>query len=165
MMIKFSLDSSNVANMGPKEFADKIIFDNVRSLVHLLSKNLNVNIRQVERLIPIQSKQGATFSFVIDCDPIEFDPIWESFVASINDQSLAFEVKTMFNFNDQCDIPIDTILDLRFTAKREIDIAALFLNRVGHRVPSSMGSGFRSPQSGAAKADVIRPAITMPARL
>ena len=88
LIIRFSISSSNVRKLKYSEFQSKIIFRRLKFL-HGIAKILNINKEFVERLIPLQTKDGAMFTLVVQCSAQNFDVTESLMDAATRDGSLA----------------------------------------------------------------------------
>ena len=79
------------------KFRQKIVFKRF-DFIHCVGKMVNVNIERVERLIPLQTKKGAIYTFFIECNSNQFDNTILLMKDVIKDNTLAREFAKIYKF-------------------------------------------------------------------
>ena len=67
MRISFTVESKYFGRMSELKFLTKVVY-NLRKINHVIYTLLGINPRNVERLMPIQLKTGAIFTFFVEYD-------------------------------------------------------------------------------------------------
>ena len=104
MMFKIPFESKMVANVSGNKFSKIFICSNKRDITHLLSKTLCLSHRQAETLIPVQSKDGVVFTFIIIVDSIYFDHMWKELQQAVKTKSFITKMKSIYNITDQVSV-------------------------------------------------------------
>ena len=74
-VVRFSVDSKEIANMHYKQFETKIVFKR-SGILSDVAKSVQLQFDEVERLKPLQTKRGAIFTFIMDLhDDDHFDSV------------------------------------------------------------------------------------------
>ena len=128
MIIKFVVESQEISQMSNSQFKYKVIFSNVSKFIHSMTKMLQLNKGQVERLIPMQSIQGATFVIIVDADSVGFDQVWKAFNDCVKNGMLPTAVQDIYNLTGSCNIPQDKAFRIKLNENRDVDIADLILS-------------------------------------
>ena len=152
IVIKFDFESAKIANMNGLEFRDKVAFTRNFKLIHLMCKTIHVTRKQVERMMPVQSNQGVKLSFIIDSDAINFDYIWALIVESVKNGNLRYQLKKVYKVEDNCEVPMEKLLQFRVIDNASDENAALRLETVG---TNSSYSGMGITASPSAVSDYV----------
>ena len=67
MIIKFSIESQTIASMNYHNFQSMIVFKKVK-INYEMSKLLQINAYEIDRLKPLQYKSGVMLTFIIQTD-------------------------------------------------------------------------------------------------
>ena len=86
VVITFKVDSPHIANMKYSEFAQNVKYKRWK-INHCMAKILQCNTQVVERLMPLQYKNGVILSFLVDFDACYI--MEQEIKQAIDDQSLA----------------------------------------------------------------------------
>ena len=93
------MQSQQLANLPFLEFGQKVIFSNAIKLEHMMSKRLHLPIEHIDRLLPLQVSNGASFTFVIDVDPIQFGPIIDSMKKAVDNNQIKRDIAKIFKIH------------------------------------------------------------------
>ena len=103
LMIRFMVESQQIEALDEYEFFGQIGLKKFE-IVHYFAKLLHVNIRHVERLMPIQTDQGMAMTFLVDAESVGFDKIQQ-----LVHQSLIMDrVESTYNRTSTGDIVINS---------------------------------------------------------
>ena len=123
MFIKFVLQSQTIANMSAKEFIDNIIFRRAHKVTHSMSKTLGLHFVQVERSIPMQSNDGMSLMFIIDADSSRFDPIWQIFIANVQNGTIGKNLAKIYKIeSNDCIVPENSLLHLKLNENQHLSV-------------------------------------------
>ena len=106
LAIKVDIKSNDIANMKYSRFQNGIVFQKWK-IIHCIATKINVHTDQVERLIPLQTKFGATFIFLIQYDTSHFNDIVKSINDAATNQTLA---KVCLSIEKELDIILNLFL-------------------------------------------------------
>lgn len=109
IMFKIPFESQMVADMSEKQFCKTFVYAHNRAARYLVSKTIYINKRQVETLIPIQSKDGVIFTFVIVEDKIHFDRMWKEMKTALEKETFIEKIQTIYHITGQCTVSLDKL--------------------------------------------------------
>ena len=85
---RFSVKSPQLAQLKQSKFDSRVVFKK-RAAIHSIAKCVELNTDQVERLVPLQHKHGATVTFIMELnDQKHFQNVADLLGQAINDKSL-----------------------------------------------------------------------------
>ena len=85
---RFSVESQELAHLTKIQFDSRVVFKK-SAAVHSIAKCVELNQDQVERLVPLQHKHGATVTFIMELnDQKHFQNVTDLLGQAINDKSL-----------------------------------------------------------------------------
>ena len=106
MIVRFDISSQQMANMRRSHFSKQIIFRH-HKLIHYMAKIMQINARTVERLMPLQVKNGAIFSFIVEFEDMnEYTSICTEINRSVSDGTLAKVCKFVVFFSFPCSVTL-----------------------------------------------------------
>ena len=88
LVIQFNVETNYIAKMQHSTFKHQIIYKR-RKLVECLTKELEIDrVHAVDRLVPIHTKKGVTYTFIIEGSNTKVRKTRENFYKTVNDNSL-----------------------------------------------------------------------------
>ena len=66
-LLSFNIKNNEISSMNQQNFKSKIILI-FKDFIHELSKILEIDVRKIERLIPIPHNNGVSYKFIIQYD-------------------------------------------------------------------------------------------------
>ena len=105
-MFKIPFESNMIANVSKSDFSKTFIYTNRKKMTRLVSKTLYLSHKQVETLMPVQSKSGVIFTFIIVVDSIYFDRIWQEFQQAVENVSFIGKMKSIYDIADSLSVDV-----------------------------------------------------------
>ena len=121
IMFKIPFESKMVANVSRHKFSKTFIYSNKNDITHLVSKTLYLSHRQVETLMPVQSKDGLVFSFIIMVDSIYFDHLWKELQQAVQTKSFIAKMKSIYHITDQVSADPTKLTKFILNSNKSID--------------------------------------------
>ena len=158
IMFKIPFESKMVTDLSGYKFCQTFVYSNKWKTTHLLAKTLYLSHRQVETLIPYQSKDGVIFTFIIMIDSIYFDRIWQELQQAVENESFIGKMKSIYQIKGE--VSVDPAKLSKWTlGKHEEHVRELIL--INSRSPSaSGGNDSKNDNKLSASQQVIVPSHT-----
>ena len=107
IVISFKVESQDIAKMGGREFSQKIVFQRNR-FCSRVAQWLNLAPRQIDRLNPMKTEDGAIYVLCISTDESKFERITRKMSKCISDGELSTVIEKLYKL-EKVNISIETL--------------------------------------------------------